>query len=189
MNLGSGLLMNNRNTMISLFTLSLVCLGNQNALAVTVYQWTDEAGNVNFSDVLPNESVTTEIREISINQYDVDNVDLERYSIINQLERMTQWRKQLKEERLAERRLILEEKRLAHEMELQLELSRRNEAIAAEEYTPRIYYYAPYQYRHHRLQGIEAYSHRPHQRHINMPSHRHSFSSKHVSVSPHRNSF
>ena len=173
--------------MIPLFILTLACLGNQNTLAGTVYQWTDEAGNVNYSDVPPDGSVITETREISINQRDPDNIDLERYSIINQLERMTQWRKQLKEERLAERMLILEEKRLAHEIELQLELSRRNEAIAAGEYTPRVYYYAPYRYRHHRLHGVEAHPHRIHQRHINTSSRRNIIPRKHVSVSPHRN--
>ena len=185
--LGSGLPMNNRNIMNSLFILSLVCLGNQNALAGIVYQWIDEAGNVNFSDVPPDESVVTEMREISINQHDPDDVDFEKYSIINQVEQMAEWRRQIAEERLEKRKLILEEKRLAFEMELQRELSRRNKAIAAEEYTPRIYYYAPYQYRHHRLHGIEAHPHRIHQRHINTSSRRNFIPSKRVSVHPHRN--
>ena len=169
--------------MISLFILSLVCLGNQNALAVTIYQWIDEAGNINFSDVPPDESVVTETREISINQHDPGNVDFEKYSIINQVEQMAEWRRQIAEERLEKRKLILEEKRLAFEMEL----NKQNEAIAAEEYTPRIYYYAPYQYRHHRLHGIEAYPHRIHQRHINTPSHRNIIPRKHISIFPHRN--
>jgi len=179
--------MNNRNTMIPLFILSLACFGSQNTLAVIVYQWIDEAGNVNFSDMSPDESVATETREISINQHDPDNVDFEKYSIINQVEQMAEWRRQLSEERLEKRRLILEEKRLAFEMELQRELSRRNEAIAAEEYTPRIYYYAPYQYRHHRLHGIEAYPHRIRQRHINTPSRRNIIPRKYISVFPYRN--
>lgn len=148
--------MNNRNTMISLFILSLACLGNQNALAGTVYQWIDEAGNVNFSDVPPDESVVTETREISINQHDPDDIDFEKYSIINQLEQMAEWRRQLSEERLEKRRLILEEKRLAFEMEL----NRQNEAIIDEAYIPYAYTYAPYRYRQHygHITGL----HRPH---------------------------
>jgi len=165
--------MNNRNTMISLFILLLACLGNQNALARTVYQWTDEAGNVNFSDVPPDKSVVTETREISINQHDPDNVDFEKYSIINQVEQMAAWRRQITEERLEKKKLILEEKRLAHE----IELGRQNEAIATEEYYPRTYYYAPYRsrfnsphgFRHHSRHGIDRHPHRidrhPHRTH------------------------
>ncbi len=104
--------------MIFLFILSLACLGSQNALAGIVYQWTDEAGNVNFSDVPPDESVVTETRNISINEHSPDNVDFEKYSIINQAELMAEWRRQLTEERLEKKRLQLEEKRLAYEMEL-----------------------------------------------------------------------
>ncbi len=163
--------------MIPLFILTLACLGNQNTLAGTVYQWTDEAGNVNYSDVPPDGSVITETREISINQHDPDDIDFEKYSIINQLEQMAEWRRQLSEERLEKRRLILEETQLAFEMELQRELSRRNEAIAAEEYYPRTYYYAPYRsrfntphgFRHHSRHGIDRHPHRidrhPHRTH------------------------
>ena len=158
--------------MFSLFILSLVCLGNQNALAGTVYQWTDEAGNVNFSDVPPDESVVTEIREFSINQHDPDNVDFEKYSIINQLEQMAAWRRQITEERLEKKKLLLEEKRLAHEMELQLELSRRNEAIAAEVYAPRTYYYAPYRFRQHHSHRINTHPHPSNRQAISTPSRR-----------------
>ena len=175
--------MNSRNTMISFYILSLACLGNQNALAGTVYQWTDEAGNANFSDVPPDESVITTTHEISINQHDPDNVDFEKYSIFNQLERMTEWRRQIAEERLEKKKLILEEKRLAYEMEL----NRQNEAIAAEEYAPRTYYYAPYRFRRHHSHGIDTRPHTSRQRHINKPSHRNIISRKHVSGLPHRN--
>ncbi len=159
--------MSSRYRMISLFILVLGCLGSQNILARTVYQWTDEAGNVNFSDVPPDELVVTETREFSINQLDPDNVDFEKYSIINQVEIMATWRRQITEERLEKKKLILEEKRLAHE----IELGRQNEAIAAEEYYPRTYYYAPYRsrfntphgFRHHSRHGIDRHPHRTHQ--------------------------
>ena len=83
-----------------------------------------------LTDVPPDESVVTETREISINQHDPDNVDFEKYSIINQVEQMVEWRRQIAEEHLAKKQLILEEKRLAYEMEL----NRQNEAIIDEAY-------------------------------------------------------
>ena len=161
--------MNAKKTILPVFVLSLACLVNQNALAGTVYQWTDEAGNINFSDVSPEESVITETHEYSINQDRANNIDLERYSIINQVEQMAQWRRQLAEERLAESMLYLEEKRLAQE----LEISRRNEAIVAEEYAPRSYYYPPYQFSQHRRHGIDVHPRQVHQNPIvNAPSRR-----------------
>lgn len=164
--------MSSRYRMIALFILVLGCLGSQNILARTIYQWTDEEGNINFSDVPPSESMTTETREISINLRDPDNVDFEKYSIINQLEQMAAWRRQLAEERLAEKMLYLEEKRLAHEIELQLEISKRNEAITADEYASRSYYYAPYRPLHHRRHGINRHQHQIQQQPASTPSRR-----------------
>ncbi len=162
--------MYSRYRMISLFILVIGCFGSQNILARAIYQWTDEAGNVNFSDVPPGGAVATETREISINQRDPDNVDFEKYSIINQLEQMTAWRRQLAEERLAKKMLYLEEKRLAHEIELQREINKRNEAIVADEYASRSYYYAPYQSQHHQRHGVHPYQ--IHQQPISTPSRR-----------------
>ena len=139
--------MSYRDRMISLFILVSGCLGYQNTLARTVYQWTDETGNTNFSDVPPAESVEVETLEFKIDQPRINNVDPEEYSIINQVERMAQWRRQLADERLAKRELYLEGKRLDQE----LEIIRQNEAIAAESYyQPRGYSYAPYQYPQYR---------------------------------------
>lgn len=126
-------------TLPVLFILFSVCFGIQGAFAGTVYKWVDEEGNVNFSDVAPDESVVLDAQEISVDVGDVNPDDVERYSIINQVERMTEWRRQLSEERLAQKRLHLEEKRLAQE----LELRRRDELIAAEDFRSRNYYYAP----------------------------------------------
>ena len=132
--------------MIFLFILSLACFGSQNALAGIVYQWTDEAGNVNFSDVPPTDLAVTEVRDISINEYSQDNIDFEKYSIINQAELMAEWRRQITEERLEKKRLLLEEKRLAYEMEL----NSQNEAVIHQAYIPYVYPYLPYRYsRHH----------------------------------------
>jgi DNA-nicking Smr family endonuclease len=118
-----------RNTILPVFFLLLGVLLNQNALSGTVYQWTDETGNINFSDVPPDESITAEKHEYNVEQNEESAIDLEQYSIINQAEKMAQWRRQLADERLAKRKLYLEEKRLAHEMEL--ELSRQNQSTAA----------------------------------------------------------
>ena len=120
--------MSTRNTIFPFIVLSLTCFVNQNVLAGTIYQWTDEAGNVNFSDVPPDDSITAESHEYNINQDRSYNNELDQYSIINQAEQMAQWRRQLAEERRADKQLYLEERRLDQE----LELSRQNEIIAAE---------------------------------------------------------
>ena len=137
--------------MIFLFILSWVCLGSQNALAGIVYQWTDEAGNVNFSDVPPTDLAVTETRDIIINVHSQDNVDFEKYSIINQAELMAEWRRQLTEQRLEKKRLLLEEKRLAYEMEL----NSQNEAVIHQvyipSYIPYVYPYLPNRYRRHHV--------------------------------------
>ena len=144
--------------MICLCILSLACLGSQNALAGIVYQWIDEAGQVNFSDVPPDESVVTEMRDISVNEHRPDNVDFEKYSIINQAELMAEWRRQLTEERLEKKRLRLEEKRLAYEMEL----NSQNEDIIDQAYIPYVYPYLPNRYRRHHGHGLKTGLHRPH---------------------------
>jgi len=147
------LLMNNRKSIIYLFILSLACLGSQNTLAGIVYQWIDEAGNVNFSDVPPDESVVTELRNISINEHKPDNVDFEKYSIINQAKLMTEWRRQITEERLEKKRLRLEEKRLAYEMEL----NSQNQDVSYQAYVPYVYPYLPNRYRRHHGASILPY--------------------------------
>ena len=146
-----------KNRFISSFILLIGCLGNQNILAGTIYQWTDEAGTINFGDAPPAESVITETYEISINQSDTSNVDSEKYSIINQVELMEEWRRQLTAERLAKKKLYLEEKRLAYEMELGMR--QQNEVIAATQYFPTTHYYRPYHFSNHRQHGINAFSH------------------------------
>lgn len=162
MNLGRTLLMNNRKSMICLCILSLACLGSQNVLAGIVYQWIDEAGHVNFSDVPPDESVVTEMRDISINEHSPDNVDFEKYSIINQAELMAEWRRQITEERLEKKRLRLEEKRLAYEMEL----NSQNESYNHQAYIPYVYpYYPNLPNRYRRHHGDKTGLRRPHVQH------------------------
>jgi len=145
--------------MICLFILSLACLGSQNALAGIVYQWIDEAGQVNFSDVPPDESVVTEMRDISINERTPDNVGFEKYSIINQAELMAEWRRQITEERLEKKRLRLDEKRLAYEMEV----NSQNEDYIGQAYVPYVYpYYPNLPNRYRRHHGHKTGLHRPH---------------------------
>jgi len=155
-----------RNRVISLFILVSGCLGYQNSMARTVYQWTDETGNTNFSDVPPAESVATETHEFKTYKPASNNVDLEDYSIINQVERMAKWRREIADERLAKRELYLEGKRLDQE----LEIIRQNEALAAESYEPQGYYYAPYQYQQYRPYNRQFK--RPHHRMHKRPQHR-----------------
>ena len=136
--------MNIRNILIPFFILSLTFLANQNAMAVKVYKWTDEEGSVHFSDVPPKDTSTIETRDFNI--FDDNNADPEKYSIINQVDRMAERRRQNTEERLARKRLQLEEKRLAQESEI----IRQNERIRTQEYGPRPYYYAYPQYHSYR---------------------------------------
>lgn len=155
--------------MISLFILVLGSLGYQSILAGTVYQWTDEAGNINFSDVPPADLSTTETHEFVIEQAPDSNVNYEQYSIINQAELMAEWRRQLTDERLAKKQLYLEEKRLRQE----LELSERDEIYDdGYGYGSRVYYYNPYQYpnrRHHRVSTLPYPVH--HGKAIRYPTH------------------
>jgi len=88
---------------------------NQNALATKVFQWVDEEGVVQFSDVPPSDNIATEIQEINFINYAANESDPNEYSIVNQLERMAEWRRQTEEERLARKQLQLEEQRLAKE--------------------------------------------------------------------------
>ena len=85
------------------------------ANADTVYQWTDEEGIVHFSDVPPGEIEPGDVREITIASYEDPDADPDRYSIINQVERMEERRRQLAEERLAKKQLQLEARRLAQQ--------------------------------------------------------------------------
>ncbi len=85
------------------------------ATAATVYQWTDAEGVVHFSDVPPADQTITEAQELEYPVYAETIANPEDYSIINQLETMTEWRRQITEERLAQRELELEAKRIANE--------------------------------------------------------------------------
>jgi hypothetical protein len=42
---------------------------NQDVMAAKIYQWTDEEGVVQFSDVPPGDNTSTEIHEINFNSY------------------------------------------------------------------------------------------------------------------------
>lgn len=122
----------------------MVLLASQNAMAGKVYQWMDEDGVVQFSDVAPENTATIDIREININIINDDNADPDEYSIINQLDRMAERRRQITEEYLAIKRLQIEEIRLARETE-----SNRYYVISTRRYAPYTNSYAypqPYLY-------------------------------------------
>ncbi len=110
---------------------------NQDAIAAKVYQWTDEEGVVHFSDVPPSDNTATEIQEINFISYAANESDPDEYSIVNQLERMAEWRRQTEEERLARKELQLEEKRLAQE---------RNSYQLIERPVTQVYYPSAYYY-------------------------------------------
>jgi len=107
--------MNTGNILAPLAIMTLTFLANQNAMAGKVYQWTDEEGVVHFSDVPPADATTTDMREINIDILVDENADPDEFSIINQADRMAERRRQTTEERLAVKRLQLEEQRLSNE--------------------------------------------------------------------------
>ena len=123
-----------------LFPLILVTafISNQDAMAAKVYQWVDEEGVVHFSDVPPGDSIATEIQEINFVNYAANDVDPNEYSIVNQLERMSEWRRQTEEERLARKQLQLEEQRLAQESNAYRFINSPSTRV----YYPSTYYYA-----------------------------------------------
>lgn len=100
---------------MSCLTLAAALLASQNALSATVYQWTDEEGIVHFSDVPPKGNEPLEIQEMEYVTYARSDAGNDEYSIMNQLERMSEWRRQTEDERMARKQLQLEEKRLAQD--------------------------------------------------------------------------
>jgi hypothetical protein len=181
--------MNIRNTLIPLFILSLALHVNQSAAATTVYHWADEEGLVHFSDVPPEDTSVFETREIKFDSFVENTPDPDRYSIINQADRMAEWRRQITEERLAMKRLQLEEKRLA----LEQEQSRLNGMYSTQGYYrsnpyyytayPQPYYYPYRQYNYHHKR--HAY-HQPGYHHSFRKGHRDGFSGGHLRFkSPH----
>jgi len=162
--LNHNLSMNIRNSLFSCFILPLVFLASQNATAGKVYQWTDEEGVVHYSDVLPaGDTTITDTREINIDIYADDNVDPDRYSVINQADRMAERRRKVTEERLAKKRLQLEEKRLA----LAQEQIQQNEVYSEQGRYQSVYYptyQQPYYFYQPRLAHHQRNAH--HQRSV-----------------------
>lgn len=117
--------------------LGMVLLVSQDAMAAKIYQWTDEEGVVHFSDVPPSDNASIEIQEINFVNYAANESNPDEYSIVNQLERMSEWRRRTEEERLARKQLQLEEKRLAQEMNSY----RLIDPPSTRVYYPSVYYY------------------------------------------------
>jgi len=133
----------------------------RNASAGKIYKWTDKEGSVHFSDVPPEKTSVIDMLEINFDSFDDNNADPEKYSIINQADRMAERRRQVTEERLARRRLKLEERQTAQE----LEMIRQNELYNTQGYGPRSYSYAYPQYNSNYYRGYgyqsRGYGHYP----------------------------
>ena len=95
--------------------LALALLASPAAMAAKVFQWTDEEGVMHFSDTPPQNDASSDISEFELANYDGENADSDKYSIVNQLEQMTAWRRQTEEDQRALKKLQLEEERLALE--------------------------------------------------------------------------
>ena len=86
--------MNINNTLFPLIIIFLTFLVNQNAIAGKVYQWTDEEGLMHFSDIAPVDQTPVEIQEIDLVSYTESDAYTDEYSIVNQLDRMSERRRQ-----------------------------------------------------------------------------------------------
>ncbi len=110
---------------------------SQNVTAAKVYQWTDAEGIVHFSDAPPADSAVTATREIHFDDFAENDSNQESYSIIDQANVMAAWRRQLTEDRLAVKRLQLEEQQLAQELELsRLQASNTAPSVRIPSFTP-----------------------------------------------------
>lgn len=121
----------------TLLTLAMILLATQGVMAATVYQWTDEEGVVHFSDIAPNDDTTVKVDKIQFVDFTENNAETDKFSIINQLDRMTERRKQVTEERMSKKRLQLEAERLAKENDAYESYDKSGD----QEYHPEIYYY------------------------------------------------
>lgn len=126
-----------RHTHILFLVMFPLAMTGQNVMAGKVYQWSDEEGVVHFSDVAPDNTASGSIREINIDIASNENTDPDEYSIINQLDRMLERRRQETEERLAIKRLQIEEMRAERE-------SQQTVTVGSTQYEP--YYYYGYTY-------------------------------------------
>ena len=123
--------------------LTLALLASQNAMAVKVYQWTDEEGVVHFSDTPPQNDAAGDLSEYELVNYEGEKADSDEYSIVNQLERMTAWRRQAEEDQRAWKQLELEEERLAQERQASRQSA---DVISTDTYYPSLYYPQAYSY-------------------------------------------
>ena len=175
--------MKSRTAQISCLTLAAALLAGQNALSATVYQWTDEAGVVHFSDTPPKGNESLEIQEMEYVTYARSDTANDEYSIMNQLERMSEWRRQTEDERMARKQFQLEEKRLAQESHA----NRYNNNLPSRTtYSQPVYYYPSVGY----LGGHNKWQ-SPHWGHFSRSGREHhsgfkgSFKSKSSKITPH----
>ena len=132
--------------LIPFLLLSSALFISQNVAAARVYQWTDADGVVHFSDAPPADAAVTATREIQFDDFATSNSNQEKYTIIDQANIMANWRRQHTEDRLAVKRLHLEEQYLAQELELsRLETERR--LLEVNEHRSRFFVF-PQQYFH-----------------------------------------
>jgi hypothetical protein len=130
----------------SCLMLTMAMLVSQNAMALKVFQWTDEEGVVHYSDTPPQENnAVPDINEFEVVDYTGNNADSDKYSIINQLETMTEWRRQAEADQRAWKQLELEEERLAQEQEAAEAVAETStdDTYYLPGYFPRAYYH-PY---------------------------------------------
>ena len=143
-----------KRNLIPFLLLSFALFISQSVAAARVYQWTDADGVVHFSDAPPADVAVTATCEIQFDDFATSDASQEKYTIIDQANIMANWRRQHTEDRLAVKRLHLEEQYLAQELELgRLETERR--LLELNEPRSRFYVFS------------QPYFHSFHRRHIN----------------------
>ena len=106
----------------------------------TIYRWEDEAGVMQYGQEMPS-ALTADIHQVQLVDTQRKDVTDNRYSILNQAQRMQEQREKIEQTRLEADRLALEAYQIAQEQETLRVL----EMIRKQGYGPRPYRQAYFQ--------------------------------------------
>ena len=106
----------------------------------TIYRWEDEAGVMQYGQEMPSE-LTANLHQVQLVDTQQQDINEDRYSILNQAQRMQEQRAKVEQTRLEADRLAFEAYQLAQEQETLRVL----EMIRKQGYGPRPYRQAYFQ--------------------------------------------
>lgn len=175
-----------KNTLIPLALLTAAALFSHPAVAGKAYQWTDTDGVVHFSDAPPADvTAVTDAHEIDTGEYSSADSGKDRFSIIDQANIMQEWRRQSNADRLANKKLELEQQQLSQEMELNREQTKQREL---EYLQPRPLFVYPYPASNHHQGHDDKQNEKPAQKTqprtwgLSIPTDNHASDSNDVSI-------